>query len=376
MPFYELQPLFLVMLAFGATTMGATIIPLSIDDSIASEGACSIACMAALWLLTVGWTITFAVLFIKLFRVNQLMQNARRFRRVQVKAYHVMLPLAFLLSINVFLMLVWTLLDPMYWVRTETGELSSYGICKLGRTQVSAYMFGAVVLLNFCALVLALIEAFKARNLNDSLSESKYIFFIFGSMLQIGVVGVPLIALVAQDPVASYFVKSALVFVLCMSTLLLIFVPKMRNWQQGYSTRALTTSNRARQSSRPRDGATSSNQFTSGGGPSGSHQFTHIGARLAPSSSVVHNETTLSSAAIPNGDDVDGLGTRPESSIEPLVTIPLSKIAELEVLLKQRGIETDSLFEAVELDTLLQTYRADTATDCRPKIQEEMPPDG
>lgn len=131
-----------------------------------------------------------------------------------------------LIVINVGLMMVWTLIDPMYWIRLQSGgcgedfDTSSYGICILGRTNVSRYMFGAVVVLNFCALILALVEAYKAKHGNDALSERTYIFWNFAGMIQVAVVGVPLIALVRDVPVASYFVKTALVFVLCLSTLL------------------------------------------------------------------------------------------------------------------------------------------------------------
>lgn len=49
--------------------------------------------MAAPWLLTVGFTITFGCLHIKLRRVNQLLRNAQRFQRTKVTATQVMAPL-------------------------------------------------------------------------------------------------------------------------------------------------------------------------------------------------------------------------------------------------------------------------------------------
>lgn len=49
--------------------------------------------MATPWLLTVGFTITFSVLHIKLRRVNQLLRNAQRFQRTKITATEVMAPL-------------------------------------------------------------------------------------------------------------------------------------------------------------------------------------------------------------------------------------------------------------------------------------------
>jgi hypothetical protein len=43
------------------------------------------------------------------------------------------------------------------------------------------------------------IEAFKARNIHDELSESKYIGLATLSMLQIFIVGVPLLVIVYDD---------------------------------------------------------------------------------------------------------------------------------------------------------------------------------
>ena len=43
------QPFFLVLICVGCFIMGSAIIPLSIDDSIASPEGCSMACMAFPW---------------------------------------------------------------------------------------------------------------------------------------------------------------------------------------------------------------------------------------------------------------------------------------------------------------------------------------
>ena len=52
--------------------MGSSIIPLSIDDEVASTKGCDIACMAFPYLLCIGWTLVFAALFSKMVSSNYL----------------------------------------------------------------------------------------------------------------------------------------------------------------------------------------------------------------------------------------------------------------------------------------------------------------
>jgi gamma-aminobutyric acid type B receptor len=78
------QPFFLVLISLGAGILGSSIIPMGIDDGIASVEVCSRACMAIPWLLVLGWTIVFAALFSKLVRMCMVVNSAVRFRRVTV----------------------------------------------------------------------------------------------------------------------------------------------------------------------------------------------------------------------------------------------------------------------------------------------------
>jgi gamma-aminobutyric acid type B receptor len=176
-----------------------------------------------------GFTITFAALFSKIWRVNKIMESAQRFRKVKITERDVMLPFMVLLSLNMIFLLVWTLVDPVVWKRESlcgSGDLSSYGHCTLG-SGTSVAMFVCVVVLNACALLLANYQAYKARLVSTEYGESQYVAIIMMSILQIVIVGVPLMFLLVENPSASYFVRVGVIFVICMSTLLLLFVPKM-----------------------------------------------------------------------------------------------------------------------------------------------------
>jgi hypothetical protein len=71
------------------------------------------------------------------------------------------------------------------------------------------------------------VEAYRARKISDEFSESKYIGFAMASMLQALLLGLPLGVLVTNNPAARLFTYSGIIFLISMSLLLLIFVPKV-----------------------------------------------------------------------------------------------------------------------------------------------------
>jgi len=226
------QPFFLQMICIGTCIMASSIIPLGIDDSVAQQPTLNRACNLVPWLFSIGFTTAFSALFSKIRRINILMKSAKSFKRLVVKPIDVLPTFTILLTLNVIFMLVWTLVDPMYFSRTEPiakGDgLTSMGTCKVGHGKVSQVMLSLLIAVFFLVVVLANVEAYKARKINTEYSESKYVAFIMLGMLQLILLGIPLIALVSTtNPAAFYFVVTAIIFVLCISLLGGIFVPKM-----------------------------------------------------------------------------------------------------------------------------------------------------
>lgn len=225
------QPEFLSAISIGAIIMAFAIVPMGVDDSTASIRGCSIACNATPWLLAVGFCVMFSLLDAKIMRVNKLMDSSKRFRRVKVEAKDVLLPFVTLLTLNVILLSIFTALDPLYWERVEQGRdgegnLESYGRCT-SDGKVSAVVLGLVVGINAVALIMSCVQAYKGRNVSVAYSESTYVAFSVASILQACVIGVPLIFLSNANPTASYVVWTLLVFVICMSVLCFIFIPKI-----------------------------------------------------------------------------------------------------------------------------------------------------
>lgn len=222
------QPIFLHILCAGILTMGLSIVPMGIDDSLASDRGCTIACNFVPWLLSMGFSIAFAALYSKIWRINQIVKACRNYQRVNLKPRHVLVPFFCIFTLNVVVLTLWTAIDPLVWVReSRDDDKNSYGSCSFQGHAASISFAASLLAINFLALVLALVELYRARNISMEYSESKYIAIAIGSNLQVFLTGLPILVLVNDSPQLLYFVKSSLVFVLAMSMLLLIFVPKM-----------------------------------------------------------------------------------------------------------------------------------------------------
>ena len=129
-------------------------------------------------------------------------------KRVVVTERDVLKPFAVLMTLNFIILLSWTLVDPPIFERVYTDELTSYGRCTSEGNGWKGFL-SALALLNFGALILANIQAYMARSINDELSESKFIGLSTLSMFQIFIVGVPLLVIVYQDPSAYFFCGQA-----------------------------------------------------------------------------------------------------------------------------------------------------------------------
>ena len=214
--------------------LSSSIIVFSMDDENYSMRQLDIACMAGPWLASMGFVLVFTALFSKTWRVNRIFHNPNKFRRMTVKAKDVILPLVLMMGANVIVLACWTALSPVRFFREESGDTdlwnrntSSYGRCQSAPGESSLVYLVLIGLINFGALVIACVQAYRARDIQTEFSESKYIALVFASMVQAAVIGGPILALDQESPSISYIIQTVLVFVLCVVILLLMFVPKI-----------------------------------------------------------------------------------------------------------------------------------------------------
>eukprot|EP00584_Thalassiosira_punctigera_P010678 CAMPEP_0172535426 /NCGR_PEP_ID=MMETSP1067-20121228/7438_1 /TAXON_ID=265564 ORGANISM="Thalassiosira punctigera, Strain Tpunct2005C2" /NCGR_SAMPLE_ID=MMETSP1067 /ASSEMBLY_ACC=CAM_ASM_000444 /LENGTH=1140 /DNA_ID=CAMNT_0013320359 /DNA_START=87 /DNA_END=3509 /DNA_ORIENTATION=+ len=225
------QPIFLFIICVGVFVMASSIIALSIDDSIASQEVCSAACMAFPWLFSLGFTIAWSSILAKILRLNKVMNGAAVFRRVVVTEREASLPIIVFFLLNLVLLICWSLVDPLEWRRepiTENDPTNTYGFCQ-SEGKATTVFVALLVFFDLVALVLACVQAYHARKMDDEFTESRWLGIACASWIQVLAIGIPVILLTLNiSPIAVYFTQTAVVFLCCMSMLLLIFLPKMR----------------------------------------------------------------------------------------------------------------------------------------------------
>lgn len=123
------QPIFLDLIILGVVVLASAIFPLGVNETDAGERGCNIACASIPWLLSIGFSLIFSALFSKLWRINIVFAAASTYRRVVVTEKDVILPFAVLMSLNIAILLAWTIVDPMVYKRVLTEDLKYFGRC-------------------------------------------------------------------------------------------------------------------------------------------------------------------------------------------------------------------------------------------------------
>lgn len=201
-----MQPFFLVTICVGVSLIGSSLIAFSIDDGVASQRGCDIACMARPWTLSLGFTISVAALYSKLSRINKLF-SSQQFRRVKVRERDVVLPTGILILVNVVFLLIWTFMDPLTWEREEVKNQpwNTYGKCSLGQGVAAKTMLSCIIVVCAVSFIMTVWQAFRARNISSEFSESKYLGIAVFSWVQLLLVGVPVLFLVDDDNVVAKY---------------------------------------------------------------------------------------------------------------------------------------------------------------------------
>lgn len=224
------QPAVLVLVAVGTLISSTTIFFIVRDDSIgppAGDGSNDIAnwaCMAQPWFYGLGFSITYCSMIVKLQRVARVFKGAAQMKRklkgVSLKV--TMGYLAGLLAIEAVVLLVWTMSDPLKFVRPDDDPIN--GSCK---SPTASNFVIVMALYHLGLLFYGAYLSYKCRKMNGVFAETKYLSLAMISNLQVLLLALPVILLTAGDTETSTFIRAIAVFLNDFSTTCLIFLPKM-----------------------------------------------------------------------------------------------------------------------------------------------------
>lgn len=229
------QPVFLIVVCIGAFLMASTIYPLSFDEPVLT--APFMGCMAGYWLLGSGFGLVFSALFAKMWRINKIVSHSPLQRRVVVEARDVILPGVIIMSIDLLILVCWQVMAPLVFVRVVDEEITdkfgrrtdSHGLCltKEGSLISSTVFMVALMVVTMSALVVANVQAYRARNVTTEYSESRYIGYAMAGLMQTAFIATPVFFLAGDQHQANYIVKASFTLVTSGMILFLIFLPKI-----------------------------------------------------------------------------------------------------------------------------------------------------
>jgi hypothetical protein len=121
---------------------------------------------------------------------------------------------------------------PLEWSRvfTDTTDnfdrsISSYANCAASNRSLAFVVI--VLLVNIGFLILGTYWAYKSRNIATEYNESRYIGMATVAVLQSWTIGLPILIVVRDNPSASFYVQSGLIFVTSLAAVAFTFLPKM-----------------------------------------------------------------------------------------------------------------------------------------------------
>jgi hypothetical protein len=155
-------------------------------------------------------------------------------------------PFFIILVLNVTVLIAWTFVEPMQWERLPLDgddvndelhlvESDTYGAC-VG--DYALVYFSALVTCNFVVCLTTVIQAYECRKVSTENSESLWISGAVFGIVQVWLIGLPVLRLLDDNPKAYFGVKTGIAFTTSVSTLLILFVPKMRYLRESLSEEA------------------------------------------------------------------------------------------------------------------------------------------
>jgi len=158
------------------------------------------------------------------------MRSAAKYKRLKLTARDVMKPMIALLSLNIIVLTVWTVIDPLepeiiMSTQDRFGRpIDTHTVCSSRHYLI---FMGILCAINLGSVLFSLIQAYQARNISTELSESAFIFRVLYIFLYGAFLAIPVLIIAREDAKAYYFVWVGLIFVICSSVLFLIFFPKI-----------------------------------------------------------------------------------------------------------------------------------------------------
>ncbi|XP_071506418.1 gamma-aminobutyric acid type B receptor subunit 2-like [Diadema antillarum] len=227
----------------GCILTYVTAILLGVDIRLLDENNLKIMCQARTWIFAIGFTLSFGAMFSKTWRVYSIFTNKKLQKRV-IKDYRLFVMVGILLLIDIIVILVWQLIDPLSVevtvINFKTDPNRPNLIIKTEQHNCDSkheqYFIWTLFIYKGLLLVFGTFITWQTRNVSiPALNDSRYIGLSVYTVVIFSALGVPLSFLLAENSSYSYAIIAGLILFCTTLTLSLLFLPKVFSIIHGYA---------------------------------------------------------------------------------------------------------------------------------------------
>ena len=233
------QPFLMIQCAMGLFFMGGTLVPLGFDDSLFSKDVLDITCMVMPWMYMFGYTLFFSSVYSKIQACMRIFKHPGKYDVMSVRPWDSFKTFSWIFLLNGIVLFLWTLLDPLKWVRMEvatdrisgttlyseggTGE--TYGHCMGERFDYLIFTLPLFVF-NMVCIFVAMIQSFRCRFLDLEYHEMQWIQLSILPIFEAWIIGGPVLALVVENPTTKYVLYVFIITTSSIAIAFAVFAPK------------------------------------------------------------------------------------------------------------------------------------------------------
>ncbi|XP_072047142.1 gamma-aminobutyric acid type B receptor subunit 1-like [Amphiura filiformis] len=206
-----------------------------VDTKFVSASFKTICCQLNVWVLSIGFVLSYGSMFSKTWRVYQV--AAFKTPKRKVITDHLLYTMVFLLLLfDVGILTAWQVVDPMKLVvkelykredPTTPNQLVSPYI-ELCKSDYILYWLLALYIYKGFLLIFGAFLAWETRKVTiDALNDSKFIGISVYNVIILCTIGVTVSFLIGDDPEALYLFISGIIIFCNTVTLFVIFIPKI-----------------------------------------------------------------------------------------------------------------------------------------------------
>nr|XP_058964544.1 gamma-aminobutyric acid type B receptor subunit 2-like isoform X2 [Pocillopora verrucosa] len=223
------------VIVVGAILIYIAGILLGIDGNFASiDIEAILQCRLSTWVACLGFTLGFGGMFLKTWRVHKIFLN--RTKKMIITDFQLFAVLGLFLSIDLLILMVWEIVDPLYASKhytgreeyrssTDTNYKAYYIECTSNHPKI---WLGVIYAYKGLMLAFGALMAWETRNVTfPALNDSKHIGISVYNVVFPCALGMTIVNVVDYNPNVFYVVLSVLVVFCTTITLCIVFVPKI-----------------------------------------------------------------------------------------------------------------------------------------------------